>query len=141
MHSSGSMYSCSTRSYSGSSGVGWMQSTGQTSTQELSLVPMQGSAITYAIGMVLVGDGERVRILGSEPLQRPRSRSHVLRGGPDQPSLALLLEDMGAPARGPRAREQRREQLRRDLGVIEHHGRPELDFGREHLIGLARLEL
>jgi hypothetical protein len=27
-----------------------MQSTGQTSTQELSLVPMQGSAITYAIG-------------------------------------------------------------------------------------------
>jgi hypothetical protein len=28
--------------------VGWMQSTGQTSTQELSLVPMQGSAMTYA---------------------------------------------------------------------------------------------
>jgi len=32
MHSSGSMKSCSTLSYSGSSGVGWMQSTGQTST-------------------------------------------------------------------------------------------------------------
>src|SRR5919206_3050799 len=31
---------------SGSSGVGWMQSTGQTSTHELSLVPMHGSAIT-----------------------------------------------------------------------------------------------
>src|SRR6516165_7298384 len=28
-----------------------MQSTGQTSTQELSFVPMQGSAITYAIGV------------------------------------------------------------------------------------------
>jgi hypothetical protein len=27
-----------------------MQSTGHTSTQELSLVPMQGSVITYAIG-------------------------------------------------------------------------------------------
>ena len=27
-------------------GPGWMQSTGQTSTQELSLVPTQGSAIT-----------------------------------------------------------------------------------------------
>src|SRR4051812_21604784 len=51
MHSSGSMKSCSTLSYSASSGVGWMQSTGQTSTQELSLVPMQGSAITYAKGL------------------------------------------------------------------------------------------
>jgi hypothetical protein len=28
--------------------VGWMQSTGQTSTQELSFVSMQGSAMTYA---------------------------------------------------------------------------------------------
>jgi len=33
--------------------VGWMQSTGQTSTQEMSLVPMQGSLITYAKGEVL----------------------------------------------------------------------------------------
>ena len=46
MHSSGSMYSISAASYPGSSGVGWMQSTGHTSTQELSLVPMHGSAIT-----------------------------------------------------------------------------------------------
>src|SRR5580765_1545207 len=58
MHSSGSMYSISTLSYSGSSGVGWMQSTGHTSTQELSLVPMQGSAMTYAMFPVLgVGSG------------------------------------------------------------------------------------
>jgi hypothetical protein len=30
-----------------------MQSTGQTSTQELSLVPMHGSAITYAIARIV----------------------------------------------------------------------------------------
>src|ERR1035441_86619 len=32
--------------------MGWMQSTGQASTQAVSLVPMQGSAITYAIAIV-----------------------------------------------------------------------------------------
>src|ERR1700689_4655815 len=53
MHSSGSMYSISAASYPGSSGVGWMQSTGQTSTQELSFVPMHGSAITKAIRFFL----------------------------------------------------------------------------------------
>src|SRR3954451_24176796 len=50
MHSAGSTWSCSAASYPGSSGVGWMQSTGHTSTHELSFVPMHGSAITYAIG-------------------------------------------------------------------------------------------
>src|SRR5580692_5951784 len=49
MHSAGLMKSCFTPSYSGSSLRGWMQSTGQTSTQAVSFVPMQGSAITYAI--------------------------------------------------------------------------------------------
>jgi hypothetical protein len=44
--SSGSMYSCSESSKPGSSGVGWMQSTGQTSTDELSFVPMHGSLMT-----------------------------------------------------------------------------------------------
>ena len=41
MHSSGSM----TRMRSAS----WMQSTGQTSTQDLSLMSMQGSAMMYVI--------------------------------------------------------------------------------------------
>src|SRR5580693_5796687 len=49
MHSAGLMKSCFTDSCSGSSLRGWMQSTGQTSTQAVSFVPMQGSAITYAI--------------------------------------------------------------------------------------------
>ena len=34
----------------GSSAVGWMQSTGQISTHEVSLVPIHGSLITYVIG-------------------------------------------------------------------------------------------
>ena len=46
MHSSGSMKSISASAYPGSSGVGWMQSTGHTSTHELSFSPMHGSVIT-----------------------------------------------------------------------------------------------
>src|SRR5688572_32333159 len=42
MHSSGLMKYCS------ASSVEWMQSTGQTSTQLLSLTPIHGWAITYA---------------------------------------------------------------------------------------------
>jgi hypothetical protein len=38
-----------------SSFLGWMQSTGQASTQAVSLVPIQGSAMTYAIS-ALSGD-------------------------------------------------------------------------------------
>src|SRR5918994_8015779 len=48
MHSSGWMNSCSADSNSGSSLRGWMQSTGQTSTQALSFVPMHGSQMIYA---------------------------------------------------------------------------------------------
>ena len=40
MHSSGSMYSCSAVSKSGSSGRGWMQSTGQTSMQTSSFTQL-----------------------------------------------------------------------------------------------------
>ena len=49
MQTSGSMKSCFASSNPSSSLVGWMQSTGQTSTQAVSLVPMQGSAIQYDI--------------------------------------------------------------------------------------------
>src|SRR6476661_6074306 len=54
MHSAGSMYSCSASANPGSSGVGWMQSTGHTSTHDVSLVPIHGSLITYAIVASLV---------------------------------------------------------------------------------------
>src|ERR1700740_2105546 len=46
MHSTGLMYSCVTPSCSGSSLRGWMQSTGHTSTQAVSLAPIQDSALT-----------------------------------------------------------------------------------------------
>src|SRR5205807_10615601 len=46
MHSTGSMYSNSSVAWAGSSFLGWMQSTGHASTHAVSLVPMQGSAIT-----------------------------------------------------------------------------------------------
>jgi hypothetical protein len=55
MHSTGLMYSCGSASNAGSSFRGWMQSTGQTSTHAVSFVPMQGSAITYAIVTLLRG--------------------------------------------------------------------------------------
>ena len=45
MHSSGSMISIRSNS--------WMQSTGQTSTQERSLMSMQGSLMMYVIGASL----------------------------------------------------------------------------------------
>src|SRR5918996_3415521 len=48
MHSSGWMNSMSAVANSGSSFRGWMQSTGHTSTQALSLVPMHGSQMMYA---------------------------------------------------------------------------------------------
>src|SRR3954463_16505596 len=50
MQVSGSMYSMSVLPNSASFLVGWMQSTGHTSTQEVSLVPMQGSAMMWGMG-------------------------------------------------------------------------------------------
>src|SRR6185369_3735210 len=44
-----------------------MQSTGQTSTQELSLVSMQGSAITYATGAYFLS---RVVVASAAPIGR-----------------------------------------------------------------------
>src|SRR5580700_832293 len=52
MHSTGSIYNISSSACAGESFLGWIQSTGQASTQAVSLVPMHGSAITYV--MVLV---------------------------------------------------------------------------------------
>src|SRR6202049_5015270 len=49
MHSTGSMYNISSSAYAGESFFGWIQSTGHASTHAVSLVPIHGSAITYAI--------------------------------------------------------------------------------------------
>ena len=68
-------------------------------------------------------------------------RPDVLRRRADQPPLALLLEDVGAPAGDARAGEHRREQVGRHLGGVEHDRRPELDVGGQHAVGLARLQL
>src|SRR5215471_7589822 len=46
MHSTGSIYSISSPLYFSLSFLGWMQSTGQASTQAVSFVPMHGSAMT-----------------------------------------------------------------------------------------------
>src|SRR6202011_3733781 len=64
IHSTGWMESCVSFSKSGSSLRGWMQSTGQTSTQAESFVPMHGSAITYAIQGLLIFDQRPVALLG-----------------------------------------------------------------------------
>src|SRR6266404_6599623 len=49
MHSTGSINNWSAASNLSESFFGWMQSTGHASTHAWSLVPIQGSAITYAI--------------------------------------------------------------------------------------------
>src|SRR5687768_13236729 len=60
MHVSGSMYSISAASKSASSFVGWMQSTGQTATQAVSFVPMQGWAIMWAMTTTLLFSQRRI---------------------------------------------------------------------------------
>src|SRR4051794_7913083 len=83
-----------------------MQSTGQTSTQELSLVPMHGSAMTYAMsGFLAEGRLER-RILGGAP------------------GACALLDPLtgrfGRPTRGSAA--HRREVVRPGSGKLELGG-------------------
>src|SRR5690349_12404567 len=73
--------------------------------------------------------------------QRTGTGADVGGGGTNQPALALLLEDVSRPAGGAGTGEHRGEQLRWDVGEIEHHRRPELDVSGQHTIGLAGLEL
>src|SRR2546423_10929298 len=86
MHSSGSM----TRIRSAS----WMQSTGQTSTQERSLMSMQGSAMMYVTRPTVDSAYERRRRQPSgfvrpselgqhlaEPLRERRLRKHLVEAG------------------------------------------------------------
>src|ERR1041385_3606780 len=59
MHSSGLMKSCLAGAKSASSFLGWMQSTGQTSTQETSLVPMHLEVMMRVMGGLLLGAESR----------------------------------------------------------------------------------
>src|SRR5580698_5119905 len=86
MHSAGLIKSCFTPSWSGSSLRGWIQSTGQTSTQAVSFVPMQGSAITYAIPDLLVLPGNGA------------PSSHAAR--PPDICLPVRLEPLGGRSNG-----------------------------------------
>src|SRR2546421_8042640 len=74
-------------------------------------------------------------------LDRARPGADVLRRGPDELAFALLLEDVRRPARYARAGEQRREEVRRHFGQVQDDGRPELHVGRQHTVGLARVQL
>src|SRR3712207_9099326 len=71
MHSSGLMKYCS------ASSVEWMQSTGQTSTQLLSLTPMHGCAITYVMATALLAHpsevGRQMGWVRSDPLWHARA--------------------------------------------------------------------
>src|SRR3954464_6810998 len=76
MHSSGSM----TRIRFAS----WMQSTGQTSTHDLSLMSMQGSAMMYVTRATLAKRSPRRRQLLDElagPLDERRLRHHLVETG------------------------------------------------------------
>src|SRR5215213_8033790 len=88
-----------------------MQSTGQTSTQELSFVPMQGSAITYAIGsgnlqclVVLLLTGA-TGVVGSALLRRLTSNGEPVRClvrdprrlGAERVRVQIALGDLSDP--------------------------------------------
>src|SRR5271157_5123404 len=67
MHSTGSMNNWSELPKPSSSFLGWMQSTGQASTQAVSLVPIQGSAMTYAISDFSRGTESSTLIVAQDP--------------------------------------------------------------------------
>src|SRR5215207_2375481 len=69
MHSSGWIYSIVASANSGSSFRGWMQSTGQTSTQAVSLVSIQGSVMMK--GMLANLRSLGVRLQADAPLGGP----------------------------------------------------------------------
>src|SRR5690349_5982180 len=58
--------------------------------------------------------------------------AEVERRWADQAAQTLLLEDVRGPSGHPGTGEERGEHVCRNLGEVEHHGRPELDVGRQH---------
>src|SRR3954451_15163283 len=99
MHSAGSMYSCSAVSKSGAPGLGWMQSTGQTSMHESSLTQLP--VITYVMGPEGIRPRPRLdlrrhdRIRAQLELTALGRELHVLR------TPAELLPLLGCPAGEP----------------------------------------
>src|SRR4029453_7959792 len=75
-----------------------MQSTGQTSTQELSLVPMQGSAMTYAIWSSVVVHRQQSIIIRALLLTGPTG----LIGGALLPRLVAAGRPVRCLVRDPR---------------------------------------
>jgi hypothetical protein len=72
----------------GSSFLGWMQSTGQTSTQAVSLVPMQGSQMIYAITLILL---VLSRLAGAPAPGGPAAQDDSTSAGSCDPRLASLF--------------------------------------------------
>src|SRR5690606_14891513 len=123
--------------------LGWMQSTGQTSTQAVSFVPMQGSAITKAMAVSLLSSAALVRLdvthsYGSHYLRSRRGRSlpaapHRLNGIQKEKDDSQHVEK-AAPAPHGRQRQEiardphgQRGVQQREVGVKDGaviHGAP-----------------
>src|SRR6185437_6370618 len=68
---------------------------------------------------------------------RPRGGADVAGRRADQAAGQLLLHDVRRPARGPRAGEHRRGDVRGDLREVQDDRRPELDVGLEDAVRTA----
>src|SRR5216684_3549739 len=60
----------------------------------------------------------------------------VVGAGPDQAVVVVLLEQVGGPARDPRGRDHRGEEIHRDADRVEERRRVEVHVGDEALGGL-----
>src|SRR4029453_8687599 len=88
---------------------------------------------------------DRQRWLRPQPgsrdrLQRPRSWADVAGIRPEEPTGALLLEDVRRPACDTRAREHRRRERRRDLGDVEHDRGVVLDVRSQDALRVTLLQ-
>ena len=66
--------------------------------------------------------------------QGSRRRADVARRRPEEPTGALLLEDVGRPAGHARAGEHRRRERRRGVGDVENDGRVVLDVRHQRAL-------
>src|SRR5688500_7406755 len=114
MHSSGSITS--------KRAATWMQSTGQTSMHDWSLMSMHGSAITYVIDASLY--------------RRQKASDHLLRTLEQRRLHHHLVEACGVPAAQPFGVLVVREAEQRDVGVrVGHIVRVDPADVRDHEIG------
>src|SRR5690606_6776770 len=92
-----------------------------------------GCAVAASVHAVRPPAGDRLDAAGA--------LADVAGGRADEPTGALLLEDVRRPPGRAGTGEHRREHLRRDLGEVEEDGCPELDVGRQHAIWATGVEL